>query len=312
MTPAPHLIERMVFAVLDCLSKNAGRMRLKDLVSAIGASVPLSAHDCEPTPSGSPRWVNVIHYYSIPLSHAGFLRKDRGTWYLTPEGEAALALGSAGAYNAMKLGEGKWKAGQAVAVGESVPAEALAEDATAAVSAPAASVPALLDTESVQDLGRRSLRDAVAALNPYEFQDLVAALFRGLGYHVPFVAPRGKDGGVDVIAHSDPLGAVGASIKIQVKHTPEANVAVGVVRQLASLLHRESDCGVVVTSGGFTPEAERFAREDHRRLRLINGDELIDLWVAAYPKLSEADRRLLPVVSVCFFDSQLVQEDTGV
>lgn len=289
------LIKRMVFALLDALVKNGGHMRTKELISYIGNNYKLFSRDLELAPSGVARWVNVVQYYSIPLAHAGFLRKDRGTWYITPEGEKALKLGVLGVNAAMKNREAIWKAER------SGPANIEEENTVK----PAPSEHGAMDTESVQELGRRSIREAVAALNPYEFQDLVAALFRGLGYHVPFVAPKGKDGGIDIIAHSDPLGAIGASIKIQVKHTPDSTVSVGVIRQLASLLHGDSDCGVIVTSGGFSADAERFAREDHRRLRLINGDELIDLWAATYQKLNEADQQRLPLVSVCFFARQL-------
>ena len=256
----------------------------------------------ELAPGGAPRWINVIQYYSIPLSHAGFLRKDRGTWYITPEGEKALSLGVNGVNAAMNTREARWKRERSEKLTGEISNEEDQQDTTTASQI---SEVASLDIESVEELGRRSLREAVAALNPYEFQDLVAALFRGLGYHVPFVAPKGKDGGVDIIAHSDPLGAIGASIKIQVKHTPDSTVSVGVIRQLASLLHGDSDCGVIVTSGGFSSDAERFAREDHRRLRLINGDELIDLWTATYQKLNEADQQRLPLISVCFFARQL-------
>lgn len=44
-------------------------------------------------------------------------------------------------------------------------------------------------------------------MDPYDFQDLVADLLRAMGYHVSWVAPPGKDAGVDIIAHTDPLGA---------------------------------------------------------------------------------------------------------
>lgn len=46
---------------------------------------------------------------------------------------------------------------------------------------------------------------------PYEFQDLVAALLRAMGYYTPFIAPKGKDGGVDIIAYRDPLGTTARS-----------------------------------------------------------------------------------------------------
>lgn len=291
----------MVFATLDALAKNGGHMRAKDLLEYIANNFPLSERDLATTSSGNPRWVNAVRYYSITLSHAALLRRDKGTWYITPDGEKTVKQGVEAVNEAMKTGEARWKTVHNGAL-ETKPVETVADDKGGnAIS----STSALLDIDSVQELGRRSLLDAVGALNPYEFQDIVAALFRGLGYHVPFVAPKGKDGGIDIIAHSDPLGAVGPTIKIQVKHTPDSIVSVGVVRQLAALLRTDSDCGVVVTSGGFTNEAERFAREDHRRLRLINGDELIDLWTSAYPKLSEADQQLLPLISVCFFARQL-------
>ena len=41
---------------------------------------------------------------------------------------------------------------------------------------------------------------------PYDFQNLVAALLRAMGYHVSWIAPPGPDKGMDILAHTDPLG----------------------------------------------------------------------------------------------------------
>jgi len=38
---------------------------------------------------------------------------------------------------------------------------------------------------------------------PYEFQDLAAALLRGMGYFTPICCASGKDGGVDILAYRD-------------------------------------------------------------------------------------------------------------
>jgi len=38
-----------------------------------------------------------------------------------------------------------------------------------------------------------------------------------MGYHTPFIAPKGRDGGIDVEAYSDPLGTVAPRIIVQVK-----------------------------------------------------------------------------------------------
>ena len=103
-----------------------------------------------------------------------------------------------------------------------------------------------------------------------------------------------------MLAYHDPLGTSNPRVKVQVKHYPSGTVAVDVVRQLAGLLNRDGDAGVVVTSGLFTSEALRAARESHRSIRLIDGDEFISLWVSYFPKMSEDDKALLRVTPVYF------------
>ncbi|GAI64489.1 unnamed protein product, partial [marine sediment metagenome] len=78
------------------------------------------------------------------------------------------------------------------------------------------SVEATLD--ETEQKAMEGLKEHIRAKNAYEFQDLVAALLRGMGYHTPFVAPKGKDGGIDVIAYRDPLGTQSPRIKVQIKH----------------------------------------------------------------------------------------------
>jgi len=60
------------------------------------------------------------------------------------------------------------------------------------------------------------IRNFVLHKNPYEFQDLVAALLNAMGYHISDVAKRGPDGGIDIIAYNDPLGTTQPRIIVQV------------------------------------------------------------------------------------------------
>ena len=62
------------------------------------------------------------------------------------------------------------------------------------------------------------------SINPYDFQELVADLLRGMGYFVSWVSPVGKDGGVDIIAHPDPLGTQPPRLKVQVKRHSESRI----------------------------------------------------------------------------------------
>ena len=131
-------------------------------------------------------------------------------------------------------------------------------------------------------------------------EDLVAALLRAMGYYTPFIAPKGKDGGVDIIAYRDPLGTTAPQLKVQVKHYPTSAISVDVVRSLLGVLVKEGEVGLLVTSGTFTSESKKEARNGHRCLRLIDIDEFIDLWIRYYDRMSEEDKALLPIIPVYF------------
>jgi restriction system protein len=110
-------------------------------------------------------------------------------------------------------------------------------------------------------------------MQPYDFQDLVAALLRAMGYHVSWVAPPGKDQGIDIFAHPDPLGTRPPRIKVQVKRQQDA-VRVEVVRSFMAVLGDE-DVGLFVATGGFTKDAAEEARtQEKRRVALIDLERL--------------------------------------
>lgn len=135
--------------------------------------------------------------------------------------------------------------------------------------------------------------------NAYEFQDLVAALLRGMGYYTPFIAPRGKDGGVDVVAYRDPLGTNSPRIQVQIKHRGSP-ASVQEIRQLMGLLQKEGDVGIFVSTGGFTPDGKTTARGSHVHVELIDLSRFITLWQEFYEKLSDEDKSMLPLTPIYF------------
>ncbi len=72
-------------------------------------------------------------------------------------------------------------------------------------------------------------------------------------YHVFWVSPPGPDKGVDIIAHSDPLGIQGSRIKVQIKRRAD-RIKVDGVRSLLALLG-EDDAGIFVSAEG-SPEKQ--------------------------------------------------------
>jgi len=124
-----------------------------------------------------------------------------------------------------------------------------------------------------------------------------------MGYYTPFVAPVGKDGGVDIIAYKDPLGVEIPKIKVQVKHYPDTPIAVGDIRSLVGIVNGSNETGIFVTSGSFSREAERFAREGNIHVELIDFTKLIDLWKMFYHKMSDEDKNKFPLQSIYFLGS---------
>ena len=151
----------------------------------------------------------------------------------------------------------------------------------------------------VEEVAMSGIEKFVDTKNPYEFQELVAALLRGMGYYTPFVAPKGKDGGVDIIAYRDPLGTVTPRIKVQVKHR-EQSATVQEVRQLMGLLQKDGDVGIFVSSGGFTSDCKTTAIGSHIHIELIDLARFIGLWQEFYHKLTDEDKNLLPLLPVYF------------
>ncbi len=147
------------------------------------------------------------------------------------------------------------------------------------------------------------IKEYIKNKNAYEFQDIVAALLRAMDYHTPFISPKGKDGGLDIIAYRDPLGATSPRLKVQVKHKPDSSVPVDDIRSLTGLLNKDGDIGLFVTSGHFTSESERSARESHRHIKLLDIDNFISLWQEFYLKLTDDDKNMLPLHSIYFLGS---------
>jgi restriction system protein len=296
---ARELSSRLLFEALTILKEKGGQAAGRDVANALEKRVVLDEWAKEVyEKSGDVRWRSCLHFFSIDCVKAGFLVKKNGVWYITPEGENALKLGAIGMLDAATTAYRKWKA-------EGQTADDIVEDASEGDDPEKDQGNVQKDQEAAIDENREAavegLKKQIIGKNPYEFQDLVAALLRGMGYYTPFVAPKGKDGGVDIIAYRDPLGAVTPRIKVQVKHRPDTTASVTEVRQLMGLLQKEGDVGLFVSSGGFTTDCKNTARGSHVHVELIDIDQLITLWQEFYPKLSEKDKNILPLVAIYFY-----------
>ena len=289
------LAARTLFAALQVLKENGGELSSKKLTKAVGERVKLDDWAKERyEKTGYVRWESILHFFSIDAAKAGFLVRKKGIWYLTPEGEKALKLGDVGLLKAATAAYREWKAKQPRK-------EAPGEDEEEAEEGEEEAKTVSLTLEHIEEVAAEGLEAYIRAKTAYEFQDLAAALLRGMGYHIPFVAPRGKDGGVDIIAYRDPLGTVSPRIKVQVKQREQA-AKVQEIRELMGLMQKDGDVGIFISTGGFTSDAQTAARGSPIHLELIDLARFINLWQEFYPKLSDEDKTHLPMVRLYFLE----------
>jgi len=294
-----QLAAKVIYAAMQVLKDKGGEAAARDVIADVEKRVELDDWArATYEKSGYTRWISILQFYTIGPQKAGFLVKRKGIWYLTPEGEEALAHGEAEFFVKINQGYKDWRdanpkdaATEAVAESNSALEQATVEDIESAPE---------LTIERAMEVANDGLQQQIRSLDPYKFQDLVAALLKGMGYYISFNAPKGKDGGIDVIAYQDPLGINAPRIKVQCKHRQNA-ASVDEVRQLMGLLH-DGDVGIFVSSGGFTSDSKTTARSSAKHVELIDMTRLIDLWQELYHKLTDEDKDLLRLKPVFFYE----------
>ena len=281
---------KTIYAAFEILKEAGGQMAAKDIMARIPSRIELTDKEQERyAKTGYVRWQSIMHFYTIDCSKAAYLTKQKGIWYLTKEGEEAMSLGAVGL---LKSAIGKYRAWDKSQKSDTDTEEI--EDAVEDTKAQKATI------EQLEESAIEGIKDYIRQKNPYEFQDLVAALLRAMGYYTPFVSPKGKDGGIDIIAFQDPLGATAPRIKVQVKHKPDSAIPIDEIRSLLGLINKDGDIGLFVTSGSFTADAERFSRDSHIHVKLIDGGQFVELWKEFYNKLPDEDKNLLPLQPIYF------------
>lgn len=292
------LAAKVVFEAFKVLKENGGSSKGYDVIEKVRSRVKFDeweTHRYEKT--GYIRWESILHFFTIDCMKAGYLQKNKGTWTLTSEGEEAMKLGTEGLLNNATQSYRKWKSEQKPDE-ETKEVEEIHGEGEETFEQ---KQKALLD--QYEERAYEGLRSFIASKNPYEFQAMVAALLKAMGYHISFIAAKGKDGGIDIVAYQDPLGIKTPRIKVQVKHYPTNPVGADAIRSLKGLLNAGEEIGLFVTSGSYTSESQRFAREATIHIKLIDGDELIELWQRHYNQLADEDKNMLPLHSIYFLGS---------
>lgn len=274
-------------------------MRGLDVVEKLRKTIEFNeweSHRYEKT--GYIRWESILHFFTIDCIKAGFMQKSKGLWTLTPEGEAAMKLGQDGmlqtankAYRAWREKTKPDEEDKDIVSGEAETKEETFEQKQKALIG------------QYEDQAYKGLRDYILNKNPYEFQDLVAALLSSMGYFISLVSPKGRDGGIDIIAYTDPLGTKQPRIIVQVKHRPDASISSDDIQRLSGTMKRETDVGIFVTSCDFSQPAKSEARLSGKHIELIDFNRFIELWTQYYDKMKDETKYMLPLHPIYFLGS---------
>lgn len=280
----------LVRGVFRILLEHPDGLPAKEVLQRLEAVVPPTGFEQSTYPNPDRpnvrRYEKIVRFSTIAAVKAGWLVKNKGSWSLTDEGRAAFEHFKDPESFQREAGRlyREWKADQPA--GEAADSEEVPSEASTTL-------------EEAEEAAWSEIEAHLERMSPYDFQNLVAGLLRGMGYYVDWVSPPGPDKGIDIIAHADPLGVKGPRIKAQVKRKKE-KVAVDGVRGFMAVLG-DSDVGLFVCMGGFTRDAEEEARrQEKRRMMLLDLKRLFDLWTEHYDRIPERERRLLPLRPVYF------------
>jgi len=280
---------------LQALSDNNGQLPSREVVQEVDKKIVFNEYESGTLEkTGNIRWQSILHFYSIDLQKAGWLVKKGGVWYITPEGVESLKLPPKQFLVTANQKYREWRKHNKSVFEKSgleVDKDEGLEESEERLR--------LADYEQAQDLARKKIIEFVNTADPYVFQDMVAALLRGMGYHTSFVAPKGKDGGIDIIAYRDPFGVQPPRMKVQVKHREKTKTTPQEVQQLVGILNDE-DIGLFVSTGGFTSDAISAIRNSKRHMEKLDLDEFIDMWVEYYDKMDEDDKLLIPLRKIWY------------
>ena len=132
-----------------------------------------------------------------------------------------------------------------------------------------------IDVEEEEDW-KTQLLDVLQSMNPSGFEKLCQRVLRESGFIQVDVTGRSGDGGIDGIGVLR-IGLLSFQVFFQCKRY-KGSVGAGSVRDFRGAMVGRTDKGLLITTGTFTPSAQREATRDGApALDLIDGEALCEL-----------------------------------
>ena len=261
-------------------------LRTSEAIANVSDHFGLTAHERQEVLANGKqtRVANRVYWAFVHLTKAGLLQREaRGMYAITDEGRRVLAenpsridiaflLARSETFRQFKNATSSTNADQGT---DAQPASATTESETPEerIDTAFAELNATLQSD---------LYERVLAMHDADFERLIVKLMLGLGYGAGGLGKRTGgtgDGAVDGVITEDVLGL--DVIYLQAKrYAPDSSIGPDKVREFAGAMDAHGITkGVFVTTSRYTKAALEYAERSHKRLRLIDGNELTRLLV---------------------------------
>ncbi len=282
-------ISEILRLVFDLLWFEPQGLYVSEIMRYIQATVPLSEYETGYYPYApySPRYEVVIRVGTIPLVRAGWLEKTRnGRWFITEAGrEACKRYKNAADFfeESVRLFV-QWKASEnnrLVQIGAN---------------------PYNFAVENSWE----QIRQYIDNLDMRDLREMVSVLLKAMGCTIAWSGPVGEDNElIDLVCYMDPLGLNSARIVVHVANKSQVSTRDGLSAFMNVL--KPNDVGLYISLGGSTNDLTQFAMtQTQNRVRLIDLETFVDLWVEHQSKIDQDARVKFPLKPVYFlaFPSQ--------
>lgn len=272
----------MMLPVLRVLAKAEGELHHKEICAQVCDAMGLTEEQkAAKLPSGTETYaLNRTRWAGWYMVQAGLVEKvKKGYLKIADEGKKLLATNPAAIENkllatypsfqekVLKSTDEDITSGEAAAVepGDLTPTEQI-EQAQA----------------KLNDTLASDLRDLMAKMNPYKFEQLVVDLLFAMGYggsraEAARVTQRSNDEGIDGIINEDRLGL--DVIYVQAKRWQSTVGRSDVQNFVGALVGKHAHKGVFITTSDFQKSAVEYARSVQHKVILIGGQRLAELMI---------------------------------
>jgi restriction endonuclease Mrr len=276
-------INQILRTVFELLWFEPQGLYVSDILNYIKKEIALTEYEQGVSYYSShlPRYEEIIRIGTIPFEKAGWLEKTKnGRWFLTASGrKACLEFTEPGKFFETSIEIiGEWKMRQEKRL-------------------------TLFDQDpfsSAVQYSHEQIKQYMKDIDIGDLKIIVTSLLKALGCYVIWTSPSmGEERGFDLVCSLDPLGIKLPRVFVHLPRSIEITKIESIRYFLRDL--GQADVGIYFSFGGFESDEKEFTLDMNQpRIRLIDLEKFVDLWISNITKIDQAGISKFPLSPVHF------------